>query len=189
MDELRLKLMHKCAIERLTDAELLAKSDPQKDRRYDSDYLLKLLGLELLLKFILEIETMKNSRSYSHFYYKLFEDIPHATQTRFLDLCGKHIGPSELSTDHISVLKELGENFIALRYPYERYKGMDESEYITQSDNWLSNGANLQEAAFRFHPEELTGLLYAAQVIVNEHALRHFGSDCVYEHFCVRGRF
>jgi hypothetical protein len=187
MDKLRLRLMHKCAIERLADAELLFESDPQKDRRYDSDYLLKLLGLELLLKFIFEFETAKNAHKYFHKYDELFVDIPQTTQTRFLDLCGKHIGPSELSTDHISVLKELGENFIALRYPYERYKGMDESQYRTLSDNWLSNGANLHEATFRLHPKELTGLLYAAQIIANEHALQHFGSNFVHDYFCVRG--
>ena len=150
MDKLRLRLMHKCAIERLADAELLFESDPQKDRRYDSDYLLKLLGLELLLKFIFEIETGKNAHKYFHQYDELFVDIEQSTQVKFLDLCGKHIGPSELSTDHINALKELGENFIALRYPYERYKGKDERQYRTLSDNWLSNGANLQEATFRY---------------------------------------
>ena len=180
--------MHKCAIERLADAELLFESDPQKDRRYDSDYLLKLLGLELLLKFILEIETTENSKNYSHYYDKLFVKLPQSAQTRFLDLCGKHIGPSELSTSHIKIFKELGENFIALRYPYERYKGKDERQYRALSDNWLSNGASLQEAAFRYHPEELTGLLYAAQVIVNEHALRLELDSVVNELFCVRGR-
>jgi hypothetical protein len=112
-------------------------------------------------------------------------DIPQPTQTKFLDLCVKHIGPSKLSTDHINVLKELGENFIALRYPYERYKGKDERQYRTLSDNWLSNGANLQEATFRYHPEELTGLLFAAQVIANEHALHSFGF--VHDNFCIRG--
>jgi hypothetical protein len=187
MDKLRLRLMHKCAIERLADAELLFESDPQKDRRYDSDYLLKLLGLELLLKFILEIETPKNSRNYSHFYEKLFEDIPQETQTRLQELSGKHVGPSGFVSDPIKILSEWGKNFIALRYPYERYEGMDESRHSTLSTNWLNNGANLEDAKFRFHPEELTGLLYAAQVIANEHALQHFGASFVHDYFCIRG--
>ena len=184
MSTFRLKLMHAEAAKRLSDAELLIEADPLGSRRYDSDHLLKLLGVELLLKFVFEVEVGKEANSYGHDYPSLFCDLPTQTQDRIIELCGKRVGPSEFSSKNLQILKEWSRNFVALRYPFERYKNMTEEQYRATSARWLQKGAKLESATFRFYPSELKGILYALQMIANLHARAHFGEEFVHDIFC-----
>jgi hypothetical protein len=173
--------MHREAIRRLSDAQLLVEADPLGSRRADSDHLLELLGLELLLKFLFEVEHSQKADDFSHDYKGIFCALRPETQTRLISLCGERIGPSAFTKDSTKILAEWGRNFVGLRYPFERYKGLSEEQYAAMSARWLQKGAELKSATFRFYPQELNGLLYALQTIANECAHRIFGEEFVHD--------
>jgi hypothetical protein len=174
---LRLKLMLNEALKRLNDAKFLQKCDPLHLETENSDYLLELLALELLLKFIYQIELHDNPRKHRHGYLTMFEKLPNDVRDRLLALAGERIGPSALVTDYKSVLTEWESNFIDLRYPYEKYEGLNEKQYLERGNSWASRGAPMDEATFRYHPQELHGLLFALECLATEHAVRLFGED------------
>lgn len=80
MDNLQIKLLHKEAMDRLHDAELLHKNINQKT---DSGYLLELLAFELLLKTVSLINVGKYCRN--HNYQQLYEFLPQKIRKRILD--------------------------------------------------------------------------------------------------------
>ena len=163
MDPLRKRLILKEAEKRLRDAEVLeAAGGPG---RGDSDYLLRLLALELLLKFHYEADTGKQPPK-NHKYGALFERLSPGHQSLLLEEAGNRIGPSDLSTRPMNVLEEWSLNFVLLRYPYEKYKGMTEQEFRGHSDHWLKEGTALEDADFRYYPEELYGFLHALQTVL-----------------------
>lgn len=166
--------MHEEALQRLRDAETLSEAMGLGEQS-DSPYLLRLLGLELLLKVV--FESVLHKPAHGHKYEELFTELPNDLQARILSVAGERIGPSALVGNHASVLKELGQNFIALRYPWERYATLSEEQYSRIGSEWLAKGAPLAEATFRYHPEELVGILAALQVIVAElsHGSRNGG--------------
>ena len=162
MDALRERLILQEVKKRLKDAEIL---EDHGDLDYgDSDYLLRLLALELLLKFHYEVSTGKTPPK-DHKYHKLFANFSSEHKKRLIEKTGNRIGPSELSTRPMEVLREWSSNFVLLRYPYDRYQGMSEKEYKRRADEWIKEGAKMEEADFRHHPEELDGLLYALQCV------------------------
>lgn len=152
--------MYREALRRLEDAQVLAG-------RGDSAHLLSLLGFELLLKLVHEVSTGKKT-SHGHRYHLIFSDLPKATQTEILERAGNRIGSSALNTSAVDVLKEWGTNFISLRYPYERYEGVSEEEYRKLGSEWVEAGAPLEEASFRYFPEELFGMIDALRNIAFE---------------------
>lgn len=157
--------MRQEALQRLRDADTLSQTMPLGERS-NSPYLLRLLGLELLLKFV--HESVVRIPDCTHKYEKLFSNLPQELQTRLLSLATERVGPSGLDQNHESILQEWGQNFIALRYPWERYKALSEEQYSNVGEEWLSKGAPLEEARFRYHPEELVGLLAALQHVAGE---------------------
>lgn len=167
MNKLKLRLMHQEALQRLKDAEILSQAVSLGERT-DSAYLLKLLGLELLLKIVYESTLSKPGRG--HEYEKLFGELPQNLQARLLALAGERAGPSALAANHELVLKEWGQNFVALRYPWERYATLSEEEYSTIGEAWVSKGAPLEEATFRYYPEEMVGFLSALCLVAAEAA-------------------
>lgn len=181
MDHLRLLLMHREAVRRLSDARLLVEADPLGSRRADSDHLLELLGLELLLKFLFEFEHFRKADEFGHNYKDIFSALRPETQARLISLCGERIGPSAFTQDATNILAEWGRNFVGLRYPFERYKGFSEEKYAAASARWLKKEAKLVSATFKFYPQELNGVLYALQTIANECAHRIFGDEFVYD--------
>ncbi len=172
MSTLRFRIMHREALQRLTDAEVLYRASAI-DAPSDSVHLLQLLGLELLLKLVHEVVLQEKSK-HRHAYEKIFQALPTHLQSRLLKLAGERIGPSILSRDAISVLKEWGRNFIALRYPYERYDSLTEEQYAALGKQWLDAGAPIEDATFRYHPDELFGMLYALRLVAEEMANQSF---------------
>lgn len=168
MDSLRLRLMYREAIQRLDDAETLAGA-VALDESTDSPYLLKLLGFELLLKFVYEV-TLGKVAAFGHHYQEGFKDLPIDLQDKLLRLAGEWRGPSALSNNHEALLEVWGKNFIALRYPYEKYEGCTQEEYVAVGERWLADGASLDEATFRYHPNELYGFLRALKQVAEEMA-------------------
>lgn len=168
MDSLRLRLMYREALQRLADAETL-QGALGIDESTDSHYLLKLLGFELLLKFVYEV-TLKNKAAFKHCYQVGFKGLPVDLQDKLLRLAGEWGDPSALPGNHEAVLKDWGENFIALRYPYEKYEHYSQEEYVALGEQWVANGATLAEATFRYHPNELNGFLQALKQVAGEMA-------------------
>lgn len=157
--------MRQEALQRLRDAETLSEAMALGEQS-DSPYLLSLLGLELLIKFVFESVLRKPSRG--HEYEKLFKELPSAVQARLLCLAGERVGPSALAESHESVLQEWGQNFIVLRYPWERYATLSENQYSRAGNEWVAKGAPLEEATFRYYPEELVGFLAALRIVAAE---------------------
>lgn len=164
--------MHREALQRLTDAEVLHRASAI-DAPSDSVHLLQLLGLELLLKLVHQVVLQEKSK-HRHAYEQIFQALPAQLQSRLLKLAGDRIGPSALSRDAISVLKEWGKNFIDLRYPYERYESLTEDQYAALGKQWVEKGGAIEEAIFRYHPEELFGMLYALRLVAEEMANQSF---------------
>ena len=166
--------MYEEALRRLRDAETLAGALPF-DAQSDSPYLLRLLGLELLLKFIYE-HTLSRSGG-GHDYHILFGELPQYMQEKLLKLAGERIGPSRLSTDHISVLREWGKNFVAMRYPWERYSGLTEEQYSKLGERWVERGAKIEAATYRYYPEEMVGFLAAMGKVADDLANSSLHTD------------
>lgn len=166
MNRYYLHLMYREALQRLDDAEVLYGAS-SINTRSDSVHLLQLLGLELLLKLIHEV-TVQKKLNHSHAYEKIFQELPDYVQDRLLRVAGERIGPSALSEDAVAVLKEWGQNFIALRYPYERYESLTEEQYRALGEQWVAKGCPSEEATFRYHPEEMFGMLHALRLVAEE---------------------
>lgn len=141
--------------------------------RGDSAHLLSLLGLELLLKLVHEVSTGKKT-FHGHKYDLIFRDLPVETQTEILERAGNRIGTSALNNAAADILKEWGENFISLRYPYEKYEGFTEEEYQKLGDDWIAAGAPVDKAYFRYFPEELFGMVDALKKMAEEMANNSF---------------
>ena len=176
MENLRFRLMHEEALKRLQDAEILEDARLLRElsdfplldsSSSDSAYLLRLLGFELLLKLIYEFVLGKEAEN-KHSYEKFFGELPQELQDRLLSLAGASVGPTKLASEHMTVLQELGKNFVGLRYPWVRYANLTEADYSRISAEWYSKGMLDEEATFRFHPDELTGLLAALVKVANE---------------------
>lgn len=164
--------MYREAFMRLNDAELLRYAAGLGSDARDSIYLLELLGLELLLKFVYEIEVGIDAKKHSHFYEKIFSGFPAITKQRVLDLSQDRSGSAELATTHEKILQEWGKNFIELRYPYEKYLHLTEVEYIARGNDWVNAGAKPENADFRLYPYELDGFISALKTVATEHSDR-----------------
>ena len=160
MNDFKRKLMLRESVSRLHSAEVLRTAGDESD----SAYLLELLGFELLLKIVYELRTGQAPPKH-HRYAEIYGNLPALTQEELLRLTGERIGPSALSTDPTAVLTELGNNFIHLRYPYDKYAGMTQDEYERSGDEWIQRGARNEEAVFRYFPEELFGLTESVKQI------------------------
>ncbi|MBQ4856189.1 HEPN domain-containing protein [Rhodanobacter sp. B2A1Ga4] len=158
MDALRRMLMLRESLSWTEAANTLTESG----EHFDAATLLRLLAFELALKALVEQYTTSQAPKH-HRYAEIFKLLPDDIQRRLLEVAGERIGPSRLGRDANAVLEELGENFKGLRYPWERYAGLSEEQYSRLGQDWIAAGAQTDHAAFRFYPEELFGLTYAAR--------------------------
>ena len=158
MDALQRRLMVREAEDRLEAARLLKASGDTSD----SAYLLALLGFELMLK-MLVVEHTGKPAPWHHRYAEVFDLLPLPLQRQILVCAGERIGPSALSDEPGKVLEDLGSNFIGLRYPFQKYSGLTESQYQALGEDWIRAGAANESAVFRYHPEELVGLIHAVK--------------------------
>jgi len=170
MNTLRLKLMRREGMGRLQDADTLSGL-PDNEGTSNSHYLLRLLALELLLKCLCLASGCDAKNVRGHNYGILYEMLPEPTKHELLDLATERLGPSGLTNNLEQIFADLSANFVALRYPYEKYEGLDERSYIELGDAWIAAGAPLETATFRFHSEELYGLNYALAAMTLPFAL------------------
>ncbi len=161
MGIVRHKLMIEESEKRFASAKLLRSAGDSSD----SAYLLQLLAFELLLKVVVEQSTQ--SIAHGHNYKDLFASLSPQRQAEVLRIAGERIGPSLLTTNQNGVLSDLGSNFVKLRYPYDKYNDLTHQEYVRVGADWVAAGARLEDADYRYHPEELFGLTYALRQVVN----------------------
>lgn len=161
MEKMRHKLMLQESEKRFASAKRLRGVGDASD----SAYLLELIGFELLLKVVVEQSTKSAARG--HDYEGLFAELSPQEQSDVLRIARQRIGPSALDSDHQGVLADLGSNFVKLRYPYEKYSGLTQEEYSQLGSDWAAGGAELADADYRYHPEELLGLTVALRQVAD----------------------
>lgn len=150
MDALRIKLMHREAVNRQHDAAILSKN---LSRASDSNYLLELLAFEILLKAVALIHTQRFDEN--HNYQQLFESLPSAIRVH-LRARATHWSQKAFNKPKLQKLLNLyRSNFVRLRYPFEAYNKMTESEYLEYGNLWVELGAPIEEAEFQYYPEEI----------------------------------
>jgi len=159
METIRHSLMLRESTKRFASAELLRAAGDESD----SAYLLQLVGFELLLKVVVERAT--GEQAHGHHYLPFFNQLPQETQATVLRLAGEWAGPSALTDSHESVLADLGNNFVKLRYPYEKYSSLTKEQYQQVGEEWIARGSSNVEADFRYHPEELRALTLALREV------------------------
>lgn len=172
MNPLKGRLMYREAQEVLADARALVAS-PRNSPFSSSSYLLGLLAFELLLKIVFEASVGTKAPKH-HRYAEIFRLLPVSARSRILKAARTRIGPSALGRRHYIVLKELGDNFSGLRYPFEKYAHMTEAEYAKHSADWIARGGKAKEADFRHHPEEVFALMEAIMPMVEALASHSF---------------
>lgn len=149
MSTLRLRLMHREALQRLDDADLLHRASGPEGGS-NSVHLHEV--------------AVKKRASRGHAYEAILGALPTDLRNRLLKIAGERIGPSSLSTDALAILKEWGKNFVSLRYPYERYESLSEVQQAALGPQWLVNGGRLEDATFRYYPGAGAGHRSRAQV-------------------------
>ena len=160
---LQIKLIANEAAKRLADGEIL--SSTVAGASSDSAYLLELLAFELLLKATLQVNAIKPVPSHS--YSKLFTSLPCEVQERVRDVARSRVGPEVDFSGLHGLLDTWGRNFVNLRYPYEKYRGLTEDEYRARGDAWLQKGGNENAADFVYYPEQLYALTHALRIEVD----------------------
>lgn len=143
------------AEDRLTDAAHLAT---RSDDTSDSAYLLELLAFELLLKAAVLLDGHTPGKE--HNYRKLFHLLDSAARQSMILAAGRVADGADF-TNVDGLLDTWSSNFVTLRYPFEKYAGMTEKEYLQRGEQWLARGATLQTADFVYHPAELLGFVSA----------------------------
>lgn len=146
------------ASKRLHDASILSST---AGLHSDSAYLLELLAFELLLKATVRIYGHKPPRNHS--YCQLFDNLPPEVRDRVRQVSAARMSTAANYSDVHLLLETWSKNFVDLRYPYERYKGMTEDEYHARGKEWLARGAPEAEAEFRYNPSELHGMIFALE--------------------------
>ncbi|MGH1461115.1 MAG: hypothetical protein ACRBB6_03675 [Neptuniibacter sp.] len=135
-------------------------------RNGDSGYLLRLLGFELLLKAVLYYD--KKQEDYSHNYYAVYCTLSRPLKQVLLSEAQKASQIFDIKDRIENLLKWYEYNFVRLRYPFQSYKSMSESEYQGYSDLYTELGCPDGEAEFEYYPEELRGLFLALEAYLDE---------------------
>ena len=162
MDKLRRRLMLRESRRWGEAADALVKAQGPSD----ASYILQLLSFELLLKTLVEEHAGVRAPRH-HRYAEIFNLLPEPVRTKLLEVAAERIGPSGLSETPLLVLEELGGNFSGLRYPWDRYEGLSECQYDALGPAWVAAESPLEQAVFRYHPEELRGLTQAAKAVAD----------------------
>ena len=139
---------------RIHDAELIGKSLRSQS---DSQSLLKVLALEVLLKALLLKAT--GAVQQSHRYVDLWTKLPLATRGKVLEVArARHPGHADL-TNVEKLLCVYEFIFTKARYRYELYEDMSLEEQAHLGEDWLARGAPTEEADLQYFPMELSALI------------------------------
>lgn len=156
MQKLQIKLMYDEAINRLNDAEILSTNLKTKS---DSYYLLELLAFEILLKATVLIHCKRYKPN--HGYGELYGNLPIEVQKKIIEQAMQWAEVTLTKEKIQELFEEFKANFIKLRYPFEAYKKMTETELSEYGNLWVELDAPEEEAEFQYHPKELYGITKA----------------------------
>jgi len=146
--------MYTEGVNRINDGEFLSSK-----REGDSGYLLYLLGFELMLKCTLLLEQKIELKN--HKYYGMYCSLNRELKKKIISK-SQEISQIFNINERVQKLLETFEyNFIRLRYPYQSYENMNESEYKEYSILYAELGFPEGEAEFEYYPEELRGITMA----------------------------
>ena len=142
------------AEDRIHDAELIGQSLCSQS---DSQALLKVLALEVLLKALLLKTTGAGQQS--HRYIDLWAKLPEGTRSKVLEVArARYPGHADL-TNIEKLLCVYEYIFKKARYGYEIYEGMSLVEQAQLGEDWRARGAPTNEADIQYFPLELSALL------------------------------
>ena len=160
---LQIKLMANEAAKRSADSAIL--SSTVAGAGSDSAYLLELLAFELLLKATLQINGIRPPANHS--YAKLFTLLPTQVQDRLSGAAASRVGPDVDFSDLGHLLDTWSQNFVSLRYPFEKYADLTEQQYRAKGDTWMQSGADVNTADFVYYPEQLHAFTHALRTEVD----------------------
>lgn len=156
---LRLESMQQEAYGHLAAAEALSYEHEASQR------VLALLGFELLLKLVYESKLGVQAPN-THDYPAIFDALPATLRQAILAAALRRSGPA-FQADPYVALKRWGENFVSLRYPYEKYSDMSKAEFRERGEKWVREGEPLNKATFVFYPEELYAMTEALKAALD----------------------
>ena len=148
--------------QRLAAASILAQHPTHEG---DSDYLLNLLGFEILLKalHLAHLGTIPRD----HDYYELFNALPEEARDTLRQVAHQCLDESD-STDLEELMTTFSKNFIRLRYSYEPYEEMPEVEYREKAEQWLEDCTPVEDATYVYYPETLHSLTAEISSLLEE---------------------
>lgn len=125
----------------------------------DGASLLQLIAFEILLKAVQRAHGGTPARD--HKYTQLFDGLTADVRCRVLAAARARLGPRADVSDLPRLLSTWSSNFVALRYAYEAYDGMEQEEVDKRSAEWMAAGASIEKADFKYYPMELRALTEA----------------------------
>ena len=145
---------------RIADASIIGESLRSHS---DSQALLQILALEVLLKAIQLQSTGSISRS--HRYIDIWTTLPVVIRDRIAKAArDRYPGHADLS--RIEKLLCVYESlFTKARYGYELYEHLSLHEQHELGHEWLARGAPVEEADVQYFPMELAALLHGLQEV------------------------
>lgn len=147
------------------DADILAES---ADSDGDGSIQLRILSLEIFLKCARLIEHgQRKTRKGGHDYSSIWSDLSPSTQTFVLQAASARAHTSLNAQSVVDVLKDLQCVFELARYPYELLADEAEPSIAKRGADWQAAGQPLDQADFRFHPEETMTLVHGLRLWVD----------------------
>ena len=121
--------------------------------------LLGLIGLEILLKALVLLETRK--RPANHDFSGMFSELKGSTQRKLIGEAAERFAGHVDFSDMDHLLGCLRRAFEQGRYSYEVNDERSDEEARQAGMRWLKNGASFEEADIAFFPLELDALVFA----------------------------
>jgi hypothetical protein len=149
------------ALERIHDGNLLRENI---NKESDADALLRILGLEILLKCALLI-TGRGQRG-SHDYPKLWNELPAEAQQQVIGAAKVRMAGHSDFSDIEKLLISYQFIFTKARYFYELYEEYPLDEQHKIGELWRAAGAPNDEADVVYFGEELTGLIHGLRSFI-----------------------
>jgi hypothetical protein len=172
--------MYREACSRIDDADFLGRHLPPS--KYNSDHLLRVLGLEVLLKATLKLADVdyRARGTGGHDYEALFNRLPQDARGEVLKVAvdrmrgwTKETYPDlvDISTDDglNKVLRQSEQHFMRARYQYEFFEGFTQDEQRVVEQRWLERGGPSDEADCVSYPEEVGAIIAGLRAYIEAH--------------------
>jgi hypothetical protein len=153
--------MYESAMSRIGDADTLSSSL----RLSDSASILRILGMEILLKAAIALAGLEPKKS--HNYLSLWNQLPVHVRDRVVEVANRRM-PTHADLSNIPKLLTWYQYiFEKIRYPYEQFENYTDEEIRELSRFWGDDlDAAVDEALVQYYPNELTCLIEGLKVFV-----------------------